>query len=130
MPIAPAGRGADREEDAIRAIHRLIEVGGEAQPAIRLVFRHEPVEPRFIDRDHPAPQRRDLLRVGIDDTDIDAELGEARAGNQADIAGAEDRNPHLYTLPLKDLLPVSVPRRSIRCNEGRGFRAVTSDGVA
>ena len=52
------------------------------------------VEAGLEDRDLAAAQPRDLARVLVDAGDVDAELGEAGAGDQADIAGADHGDAH------------------------------------
>jgi hypothetical protein len=46
-----------------------------------------------VDRHLAVLQRVDLLRDDIADDDVMAELGEARTGDEADVSGAEDRDP-------------------------------------
>ena len=48
------------------------------------------VEPRLVDRNLAALQRGDALGQDVADDDGVAELGEAGAGDEADVSGAED----------------------------------------
>jgi hypothetical protein len=43
-----------------------------------------------VDRDLAARQRLDLLRDDVTHDHVVAELSEARAGDEADVAGTED----------------------------------------
>src|SRR6185369_13684595 len=44
------------------------------------------------DRDLPALEALDLGFVDVDAVDVAAQLGEARRGDEADVAGADDAN--------------------------------------
>ena len=48
----------------------------------------------------PLLQLRDLRGVGIDADHVVTEVGEAGAGDEPDIAGADHRYPHDESLPL------------------------------
>ena len=43
----------------------------------------------------PGVQPLDLLRVDVDADDVIAGIGEAGAGDEADVAGAENGDAHL-----------------------------------
>ena len=58
----------------------------------------ELVEARFEDRDFALLQTRDLALVLVDAGDDMAEVGEACAGDEADIAGADHGNAHCTSL--------------------------------
>ena len=47
-------------------------------------------EARLVDRHLPGPQPFDALRQDIANDDLVAEVGEARTGDEADVAGSED----------------------------------------
>ena len=49
---------------------------------------------RLVDRNLAAVERVDLRLVDIDAGDVVAAVGEAGAGDQADVAGANDCNFH------------------------------------
>ena len=69
-------------------------VGGEVQPAGGVVGLDHRLQARLVDRDHAAIEPIDLGRVDVDADHVVADLGQARAGDQADIAGAEDGDAH------------------------------------
>ncbi len=94
MAVAAPRRRADGDEHRVRALDRLGEIGGEAEAPGGRVAGDDLVEARLVDRDLASLQARDLAVVLVDAGDFDAEFGKARARNQADIAGADDRNAH------------------------------------
>jgi hypothetical protein len=81
-------RRADRDVHELRAVDRLGDVGREGQPLA--VPLEELVEPRLVDRHLTAPERVDLLHDDVADRDGVPQLGEARPGDETDVAGAED----------------------------------------
>ena len=89
-----SGWRADGDEDHQRAVHSLRQVGGELEPVLRHVLGDQAVEPRLVDRDLAAFQRRDLRRVVIHAGDVDAELGETGAGHQADVTASNYTDIH------------------------------------
>jgi hypothetical protein len=60
------------------------------QPPFLDIAIDDLVEARLVDRDLSLLQSLDFLFVDVDADDIVAEVGEARAGNQADVACADD----------------------------------------
>ena len=65
------------------------------QPARPATLRtHQLGQARLVDRHFAAPQPRDLAVVDVDAGDVVAAFGEAGAGDQADIAGSNDRDFH------------------------------------
>ena len=93
-------------------------------------------EARLVDRNPAALQRPDLGRVLVDADDVVAVLGEARARDQSDIPGSDDRDFHECRLRMAEQTPnantiakiVSINRgvRSCRhnrlCYHGRDLR--------
>ena len=96
MAVTAARRRADRDEHRGGLAHRLRQPRGEAQPAGPDVARHQRVEARLEDRHVAAFERRDLVRIAVDADHVMAEIGEAGAGDEADVAGADHRNAHEY----------------------------------
>ena len=94
MAVAAARRRAHGDEDRIRPLHRLIDVGREGEPAVLDVVLHQLVEAGLEDGHAPVAQAFDLGAVLVDADHIDAELREAGARDEADIAGADDGDPH------------------------------------
>jgi hypothetical protein len=86
MPVRAPRRRRDRDEDDLGVRHAGGEVGREAEPAGLDVGSHEFLEPRLVDRDATGLQGLDLGDVVVDATHVVAEIGEAGAGNQTDIA--------------------------------------------
>jgi hypothetical protein len=87
-------RRADRDEHRVGLGDRAFQIGRKIEPAARHVVGDETVEIGLVDRDLALAQRRDLLLVLVDAGDVMAEIGKARAGNKADIAGADHRDAH------------------------------------
>ena len=81
-------RRADADEDELGAVDRLADV--ERERAAARVPRDQLVEAGLVDRHLAAPQRVDPLGDDVADDHRVAELGEAGAGDEADVAGAED----------------------------------------
>src|SRR5262249_23039641 len=102
VPVAAAGRRADRDEHGVGAVKGGLEIGGEAEPPGGGVRRHEPIEPKLEDRHLAALQTRDLLRVLVDAGARHTELGEAGPGDEPDIPRADHRYTHLPA-PLRAL---------------------------
>ena len=73
---------------------RLLQVGGEGQAAFARVLGDEFGQARLEDRDLAAVERLDLGRILVDAADVVAEIGKAGAGDQADIACSDHRDPH------------------------------------
>ncbi len=66
-------------------VDALLRVGREAQAAGLRVALHDRLEARLVDRDLAGLQARDLGRVDVDAEHLVACLGEAGAGDQADV---------------------------------------------
>ena len=72
---------------------QLVDVERERQPVA--VALEQLREPRLVERDAPGAQRLDLLGHDVPDDDLVAELGEARARDEADPPGPEDAEGRL-----------------------------------
>ena len=94
MAVAAARRRADRDEDRLGLGHGRGELGGEGEPSGGDVARDQPVEAGLEDRNHPAVEVGDLAHVLVDAGDVVAEIREAGARDEADIARPDNRNPH------------------------------------
>src|SRR5436190_17895912 len=103
MTIAAPRRRAHGDEHGVGSGHRRLEIAREAQPSGCHVAGNEMVEPGLVDRHLAARQALDLRGILIDAGDLDAELREARPGNQPDIPGPDHRYAHRC-----DLRPVLV----------------------
>ena len=77
-----------RDVDDVRAVDGLVDLGREGQPLA--VALEQLGEARLVDRHLASLERVDLLRDDVADDDVVPELGEARPGDEADVAGAED----------------------------------------
>jgi hypothetical protein len=91
--VGPRGR-ADRDQRERRAGHGVADRRREAQAAELRVALHELREARLEDRNLAALEHRDAAGVDVDARDVVAEIREASAGDQADVAGADDRDLH------------------------------------
>ena len=89
-----SGRRADRDELQRAVRDRCVDVGGEAQAPGRDVARDHRLEPRLVDRHAAVVEDRDLARVDVEAQHVVADLGEAGAGDETDVAGADHRDLH------------------------------------
>ena len=89
--IARVGRRrADCDIDEVGVSDRLGDVDGERQALG--IPRDQLLESGLIDWNLTAPERRDPLGEDVTDDDRVAELSQAGPGDEADVAGAEDRD--------------------------------------
>ena len=95
MPVAAAGRRADRDEDGVGAGHGFLEIVGEDEAPGAAIGVDDLVEARLEDRNLALLQARNLVQVLVDASDIDAELGKARARDQPDVTGSDHCDTHL-----------------------------------
>ena len=89
-----AVRRADGDEHRVGTGNRRRRVGGEAEPAGGDVGFHQHLEPGFEDGNLAPAQTPDLVFVAVDADHLDPELGEARAGDEPDVAGADHHDAH------------------------------------
>ena len=82
------------DEDDLRMIDAVLDGIGEAQALGGDVAVHEVFEAGLVDRDLAGLQRIDFALVVIDADDVVADFGEAGAGDEADITGANDAEIH------------------------------------
>src|SRR5688572_7036563 len=75
-------------------LHARRDVGGELQAPGVAVALHDGLEPRLEDRDFAAVQARDLALVDVETEHVVAGVREAGAGDETDIAGADDGDVH------------------------------------
>ena len=98
MAVAAPGRRADGDEHRVGVAHRVGEIGREGEAAGRDVVGHQLVEAGLVDRDLALAQARDLAGILVDADHVVAELGEAGAGHQADIARPDHGDTHRFSL--------------------------------
>ena len=72
-------------------------VGRELEAPGREVALQQVVQPRLVDRRLAALEHLDLALVDVDAQHVVADLGEARARDQADVAGTENGETHGLT---------------------------------
>jgi hypothetical protein len=94
VTVTAPRRRADGNEDGIRRAHRGRRIGLEEQTRLLRILRNQVVEAGFENRHHAVAQRADLAGVLVDACDDMAEIGEACAGHQPDIARPDHRNAH------------------------------------
>src|SRR5213082_2613166 len=94
MAVTEPRRRPHGYEHRVGSGHRRLEITREAQPSGCHVAGNEMVEPGLVDRHLAARQALDLCGILIDAGDLDAELREARPGNQPDIPGPDHRYAH------------------------------------
>src|SRR5687768_11025487 len=94
MAVAAPGRSADGDEHRLGLPDALGQLAGEFQPPAFDVRLDQRLQPGLPDRHHPGPDLGDLGRVLVDAGHVMAEIGQARPGNEADVAGADHRDMH------------------------------------
>ena len=89
-------RRADGDEDHLGVGDRFLDVGGEASgvPSARLRWTIGS-RPGSKIGTSPRSRRVDLALVEIRADDVVAGLGEAGAGDEADVTRSNDANPHV-----------------------------------
>ncbi len=85
-----ARRRADGDEDEFGLAQRLGIVSGEMQPAGGHVAMDDFLQPRLVDRQLAALEAGDPVGVDVEGHNPVAQVGEARPGDQADIADPDD----------------------------------------
>ncbi len=97
MAIAAPRRRADRDEHRLGSLHSLGEVGREVEPAALDIGLDQRLEPRLPDRHLAGIEAVDLVLVLVDAGHMVAEIGEAGARHEPDIAGADHRDAHVLS---------------------------------
>ena len=87
-------RRADGEVDDLGRRDRGGQVGREREPLGGLVVADHFLEAGLVDRDLAALEPVDLGAVDVDASDVVAAVGEAGAGDQSDVAGANNCDFH------------------------------------
>ena len=82
------GRRPDGDVEEVGVLHRLRDVERVRQPLG--VAAQQLLEPRLVDRHLAGAEPLDPLGDDVADDDVVPEVGEARTGDEADVAGAED----------------------------------------
>ena len=96
-----------------------VGVGREVQAARGDVALDHRLEPGLVDRNAAGVQHVDLARVDVEAQHVVADLGEAGAGDQADVAGPDHRDLHAAP-PMRDaLIAASAATGSAACVIGR-----------
>jgi hypothetical protein len=83
------GRCPDGDEDHVGFGDGFLEIGHEMEPSAPDVARDDMIESRLVDRNLPFLEPVDAPGVDIDAEHVVAEVRQARAGNQAHIAGTD-----------------------------------------
>jgi hypothetical protein len=95
MPVPATRRGADRDKYSVGATHRLSQRGGKCQPPLLEVRADDIAEPGLEYWNFACIQSRNLRNILIHARDLVAEIRNTSARNEAHIASADDRNPHV-----------------------------------
>ena len=94
MAIPAARRRADGDEDGIGIADGAGRIGREEETLFLDILGDQAVEAGLIDRHDAVFELLDLAGILVDAGHRMAEIGETGAGNEADIAGTDDRNTH------------------------------------
>ena len=89
-----AGRRADSNELQLRMRYARGHIGREAQTSGMLVALHDGFQAGLEDRNLARVQARDLALVEIEAEDVVAGVREAGAGDEPDVARADDGDIH------------------------------------
>jgi hypothetical protein len=113
MAIAAPRRRADGDEHRIGLAHRAAEIGGESEAPGSDIVDHHAIEAGFVDRHLALAQAGDLGGFLVDADDVMAELGEAGAGHQPDIARPDHGDAHrsAFQQALEQRPRLSLPSR-------------------
>src|SRR4051794_13869155 len=87
-------RGADCEINNLGLANGSDQIGREVEPLGRLIVADHLLKPGLVDGDFTSREPGDFFLVDIDTRYVVAAIGEARAGNKADVAGANDCDFH------------------------------------
>jgi hypothetical protein len=74
--------------------HAFLRIRREPQASGFRIALDDLVQPRLVDRNFAFPEHVDLARIDIDTQHLIARIGKARAGDQAHVTGAKNRNFH------------------------------------
>jgi len=107
--VLEIGRRADADELQRPVMHRGGDVGGELQPAIGGIALDHLFQTRLMDRDAAAVEDLDLALVDIETEHVVAHFRQASAGDQADLAGADNGDFHEMETFLSNLVVVARP---------------------
>src|SRR5207253_197558 len=99
-------RRADRDENRAAGANRFGKIGAELQAPLADVAVDDLVEAGLVDRDLSLLQSLDFFGVDVDAADVVTEVGQARAGDQADVARPNDcyvqaENPNMCSSGLQ-----------------------------
>ena len=87
-----------RNHEGIDILDRVLHSGDEAKPAFLGIARHQALQAWLVDRHHAIVEAVDLRLVLVDAHDLVPEIGEARAGDESDVTGADHRDAHALLL--------------------------------
>src|SRR5690606_25039346 len=89
-----AGRRREREEEDVRGFDGLGEVRREVEAVLAEVPLEEPLDAGLEDGELAAAELLDLPLVDVHADDVVPHLGEARARDEADVAGSDNSDLH------------------------------------
>ena len=91
IAVAPPARWrTHRDEDRLGPRYCFGKVGGETKPTSGHVLDHQLGQARFIDRNLPLTERRDLVAVVVYANDLVAKLGKTGTAHESHITGTDD----------------------------------------
>lgn len=88
------GRRADRDEDDFGMRDGAVIVGGEQNPSSRRIAGNQLVQTRLMDGNLARVEHVDFPGVDVKAQDRVADIGKTGAGNQANVASADNGNFH------------------------------------
>jgi len=113
-------RRADCDELDLPVRDTLRDIRREMQAAGFGVAPDQRFEARLVDRDVPAIQLRDLVRIDVEAHHVVAKFRQAGAGHEPDVTGAYDGYFHVLRSPsISRLMESSTATGSAACVTGR-----------
>ncbi len=118
------GRCAHGEEVGVGRVVRRCDLRVEVQAARALVALDQIAQSRLVDRDDAVAQLPHAVWIDVDAEHVVAELGQAGAGDEADVADPEGDETHgAYLVFRGEKAIMSGPGGDLGCGAGSPIRA-------
>ena len=113
-------RRANGDKNDLCMCNRVRSIGGEAQRLARAIGGNDILQARLVDRNLACVQTLDLVRVDIDTDHIVADIRNAGTGDETDVSGSKNTDPHqgILLIPAR-YFTGSEPRQAVRRSRWR-----------